>query len=100
MDFITAMGGVYDTWTEMFKYRWVDIHGDVQSNELSAPCHTAKPTLVAYAYFANLISNAEELQDVRGGHDDIIPPTEFFDYRMTAKQMMTMQRRDVVVRNR
>ena len=29
MDFITAMGGAYDTYSEMFKYRWVSTHGDI-----------------------------------------------------------------------
>ena len=60
MDFISAVGGAYDTWTDMFKCRWENTQGEVQSHELSAPCHTNIPR-AAYAYFANLISSAEEL---------------------------------------
>ena len=55
---------------------------------------------MAYAYFANLLNNAEELQDVQGGHDDVIPPIDFFDYQMTPTQMMTMQQQEAEVRNR
>ena len=88
MDFITIMGGAYDTWTEMFKYRWVDTNGEVQSNELSAPCHIVRPIVVAYAYFANFINKAEELQDVQGSYDDVLPPTDFFDFQLTARQLM------------
>ena len=39
MEFITAMGGAYDTWTELFKYRWLGENG-FQSQERPELCHT------------------------------------------------------------
>ena len=43
MYFFTAMGGAYDTWTEMFTYRWTDSDGEIQSHQLSALCHSEVP---------------------------------------------------------
>ena len=48
MEFITAMGGAYDTWTELFKYRWLGADGAIHNHELSAPCHTKTPPMMAW----------------------------------------------------
>ena len=56
MEFITAMGGAYDTWTELFKYRWLGADGAIHSHEISAPCHTKTPPIIAYACFGGLIN--------------------------------------------
>ena len=74
MEFITAMGGAYDTWTELLKYRWLGADGAIHSHEISAPWHAKTPPMMAHASFGGLISHSEELQDVQGAHDDIILP--------------------------
>ena len=73
----------------MFTYISTDSDGETQSHQFSAPCHSETPPLVAYAYFTDLISNEKELQDVQGLHDDIIPPSDLFDFRDTPRQMMS-----------
>ena len=73
----------------MFTYRWTDSNGEIQSHQLSAPCHLEVPPLAVYAYFTDLISNEKELQDVLGLHDDIIPPFDLFDFRDVPRQMMS-----------
>lgn len=48
MEFMAAVGGCYDTCTEMFKYRRVGPDGLTRSFEIFAPCHLTSPPLVAY----------------------------------------------------
>ena len=73
MEFMTAFGGAYDTYTEMFKYRWTTTDGKLQSHEISAPCHSATMPLYAYAYFTDLICHETELEDVQSSSDENIP---------------------------
>ena len=87
MEFITAMGGAYDTWTELFKYRWLAADGTTHSHELSAPCHSKTPPIIAYACFGGLIHHSEELQDVQGAHDDIIPPEDDYGFHTSPFQL-------------
>ena len=85
------MEGAYDTWTELFKYRWLGQDGAIHSHEISAPCHSPTPPLVAYAYFGGFISNEEELQDVEGAHDDIIPPDDDYGFHFSPHQLAAVQ---------
>ena len=49
---------------EEFKYRYLAADGVIHSFELSAPCHSGTPPLVAYAFAVGLIDAAEDLLDV------------------------------------
>ena len=53
VDFIRAVKGAYDTWTETFRYRWVDTFGGFHSHEISAPCHTKIPQPIGVAYYTD-----------------------------------------------
>ena len=72
MEFVTAVKGAYDAYTERFTYRWDDGEGGLQSHAISAPYHTPTPPVVAYACFGGLICSEAQLQDVVGV-DKIIP---------------------------
>ena len=39
MEFITAMCGAYDAYTDLFTYRWRDTEGTLKAHAISAPCH-------------------------------------------------------------
>ena len=41
MEFVAAMCGAYDSYTEMFTYRWHDATGLLNSYSISAPCHVS-----------------------------------------------------------
>ena len=72
-EFITTTCGGYDSYTEKFKYRYPAADGVLHSFELSAPCHSATPPLVAYAFAVGLIDAAADLLDVlRTSKDDIL----------------------------
>ena len=43
MEFVTAMRGAYDSYTELFTYRWEDGSGGLLSHSITAPCHTMTP---------------------------------------------------------
>ena len=58
MEFVRAFNGAYDSYTELFSYRWHDVNGRMLSHGISASCHTSSPPVVAYACFEGLISNA------------------------------------------
>ena len=73
MEFVTAVMGAYDAYTEKFTYRWGDGESGLQSHAISAPCHTSTPPVVAYACFGGLICSEAELQDVVGAGDNTIP---------------------------
>ena len=64
--FITVTCGGYDSYTEKFKYRYPSADGVMHSFELSAPCHSVTPPLVAYAFAVGLIDAAEDFLDVLG----------------------------------
>ena len=53
MDFISAVKGAYDTWSETFKYRWEDIYGEFHSYEIPAPCHAKIPPPIIHAYYSD-----------------------------------------------
>lgn len=69
-EFITATNGGYDSYTEKFKYRYLAAVGILHSFELSAPCHSVTPPLVAYAFSVGQIYAAVELLDVLGTSED------------------------------
>ena len=73
MEFVAAMCGAYDSYTEMFTYRWHDATGLLNSHSISAPCHVSSRPLIAYACFGGLICTPTELQDVQATDDDYIP---------------------------
>ena len=64
MEFVAAVKGAYDAYTEQFMYRWHDGDGHLQSYSVFAPCHTSSPPLMAYTCFSGLISSEAKLQDV------------------------------------
>ena len=72
MEFVVAVMGAYDAYTELFTYRWHDADGQLQAYSISAPCHTSSPPLMAYACFRGLISNEAELQDVMDSDEDFV----------------------------
>ena len=69
---ITAACRGYDSYTEKVKYRYSASNGVMHSFELSAPCHSATPPLVTYAFAVCLIDAAQDLLDVLGTSDDDI----------------------------
>ena len=76
MEFLSAVGGAYDTYNETFKYRYVTPGGEIQTHELKAPCRTTKTALYVYALFTGLINDYGELLDVQGSNDNITPVDE------------------------
>ena len=48
MEFVTAVKGAYDAYTEKFTYRWSDGESGLQSHAISAPCHTSTCNEVNY----------------------------------------------------
>ena len=91
MEFITAMMGAYDAYTERFTYRWSDGGNGLQSNSIFAPCHTSTPPVVAYACFTGLINNEAEMQDVEGAEDDTIPEDDDWGYHTSPSQLAGAQ---------
>ena len=89
MEFMSAFGGAYDTYTEMFKYRYVTPSGEIRTHELKAPCHTTATSLYAYAYFTGLINNGAELHDVQGSNDNIIPENKDHGFYTSPLQQRT-----------
>ena len=73
MEFVKAVKGVYDAYTESFTYRWIDGPRGWKSHTIYAPCHTRNPPLMANACFGGLISSEEELQDVQSSCEDAVP---------------------------
>ena len=98
MDFITAVKGAYDAYTEKFSYRWEGADGHLHSHSISAPCHSPTPPLMAYACFGGLISHAEEMHDVQGADEDAIPEDEVdIDYHNSPHQLAAMQLSDLAL---
>ena len=91
MEFMRAFNGVYDSYTELFSYRWRAANGNMRSHSISAPCHTNSPPVVAYACFAVLNSSAEELQDVQGSCEDTIPEDDDWGYHTSPSQLAAAQ---------
>ena len=105
MEFIIAMGGAYDTWTELLKYMWLGADGVIHNHEILAPCHVTTPPLVAYACFGGLISGAAKMHDVQGAHDDIIPPDDDYGFhssphQMAATRLQLLSKKHATQRNR
>ena len=91
MEFVTAMKGDYDSYTELFTYRCEDGSGGLLSHSITAPCHTMTPPVMAYACFAGLIGGEAELHDVQGASDDIIPEEEDWGYHSAPHQLVAAQ---------
>ena len=87
MEYVTAVKGAYEAYTERFTYRWDDGEGGLQPHAISAPCHTYKPPVVAYACFGGLICNEAELQDVVGAGDNIIPEDDSWRFHTSPTQL-------------
>ena len=89
IDFLSAFGGAYDTYTEMFKYRYVTPSGEIRTHELKAPCYTTSTSLYAYAYFTGLINNGAKLHDVQGSNDNSIQEDEDDGFHTSPLQQRT-----------
>ena len=72
MEFIRAVKGSHCSYTKKITYRCMDEGGHLRSSSINAPCHTIKRPVVAYAYFAGLISSEEDMQDAQCGFEDTI----------------------------
>ena len=59
MHFIACVGSMVDSWGENFHYRFMDSEGKMQLATLQATCHAPALPLVAYAFFAGLVSSSE-----------------------------------------
>ena len=70
MEFVAAVRGAYDSYTEKITYRWDNGSGNMRSHSISAPCHASTPPVIAYACFSGLICDAAELQDVVDSDED------------------------------
>ena len=75
------IAGVVDTLGENFYYRYKDAQGTTQLTTLPAPCHSPTPPVVAYAFFAGLISSSVELlhsvgSTDRGSADGTVPEVD------------------------
>ena len=102
IEFMRVAKGAYDSYTEMFHYRLEDESGNLHSTGIAAPCHTTTRRVVAYAYFAGLISSEAEMQDVQGGfedtileEEDIIPEDEDYGYHTSPLQLAATQLSDL-----
>ena len=87
MEFVTAVRGAYDAYTEKFTYRWGDGESGLQSHAISAPCYTSTPPVVAYACFEGLLSSATELQDVVEAGDNTIPEDDSLGFHTSLTQL-------------
>ena len=95
MEFISAVKGRCNSYTEMFKYKTSNLDGTTQSCRIFAPCHTSTPSVVACAFHAGLICSAKELLDVQGSFDDQIPEEEEeVDYHHAHHQLAADALRD------
>ena len=100
MEFIRATRGVYDSYTELFTYRYFGSDGRLKSSSLSAPCHTSTPLVVAAAFMVGLIDEAAELLDVQGTADDQIPKEEEdkeVGYHAAPHQMAAIRLHDAAI---
>lgn len=95
MEFIKAVKGAYDSYTETFTYRWINGVKGIQRNKISAPCHTLTPPIVTYAYFGGLISGEEELQDVQSPYEEIVPEDDSWGYLSSPLHLAATQLRDL-----
>ena len=86
MEFIRAVKGSYDSYTEKFIYRTEDEIGHLRSSSLSTPCHAVTRPLMTYAYFGGLVSSSEELQDVQSAFEDTIPEDDDFGFHTSPLQ--------------
>ena len=87
MEFVKAVKGVYDAYTESFTYRWMDGHKGWKAKTISAPCHSRDPPLMACACFGGLISGEEELQDVYSSMEEDIPENDYFGFHNSPLQL-------------
>ena len=95
VEFFKAAKGVYDAYTEKFSYRWEGADGQLLSHNLSAPCHSSTPPLVAYACFGGVISHNAELQDVQSAEDDIMLEDDNWGYHTSPLQLAAIHLRDL-----
>ena len=90
-EFMKAARGVYDAYFETFTYRWHGIDGRLTSHTIPAPCHSTSSPIIAYACFEGLINGSEELQDVQGENDPIVPTEEDFGFETSPLQLATLR---------
>ena len=87
MEFVAAVRGAYDAYTEEFTYRWDNGNGGLHSHSICAPCHTSTLPVMAYACFGGLISNAAKLQDVEDADEDLSTADEGWGYHTSPPQL-------------
>ena len=95
-EFMAAVRGAYDSYTEMFTYRWNGLDGRLRQHAVPAPCHSPTPPLIAYACFGGLLSGESELQDVEDNDDIIIPTEEDIGYHTSPLQLAALHLRNQV----
>ena len=91
MEFVAAVRGAYDSYTEKFTYRWTNGGGDLRSHSILAPCHASTPPVIAYACFSELISNAAELLDVADSDEDAAALEDDWGYHTSPLQLAAVQ---------
>ena len=89
-EFMAAVRGAYDSYTEMFTYRWNGVDGRLQQYAVPAPCHSPTPPLIAYACFGGLLNGESELQDVEKNDDMVIPTEEDIGYHASPLQLAAL----------
>lgn len=47
MEFVAAVMGAYDAYTEMCTYRWHEGSEQPRTHSIFAPCHTSSPLIMA-----------------------------------------------------
>ena len=99
MEFIRAARGVYDSYTELFTYRYFGSDGRLQSSSPFSPCHTSTSPVVAAAFMVGLIDEAAQLLDVQGTFDDQIPEEEYKEvgYHAAPHQMAAIRLHDAAI---
>ena len=83
MEFVAAVRGVYDAYTEQFTYCWGNGSGSLRAHSTSAPCHTSTQPMMAYACFGGLISNATKLRDIANADEDLTNSDEDWGYHIS-----------------
>ena len=88
MEFMAAVGGCYETYIEMLKYRRVGPDGLTHRFEVPALCHLSSPPLIAYAFFGGLIHNDARLHDVQRADNDIAIEEEDYGHHTSPHQLV------------
>ena len=93
MDFVAAALGGYDSYTELFTYRWEDRNRKLREHSITTPCHTTTPPVMGYACFSGLISSEAKLEDVQSSCEESIleEEEEKFGYHSSPHQLAVAQ---------